>query len=294
MSEGRLPDRTRIYNVDLRVTDRARALAFYRDMLGLRVVESDVKKAALSANGQRPALLNLHFEPDASPRRPRTTGLYHVALRLPDRAGLANVVRHLLDQGWPLQGAADHRVSEAIYLTDPDGNGLELYVDRPRDAWVYDNGQIAMTTQPLNVEGLLDEADPDQLGQLAPETVVGHMHLHVGDLKQAELFYHKLLGLDVTQRSYPGALFMAAGGYHHHLGVNIWAGRNAPRPLPDAVGLIAFGVCIPDEAAWQAVIDRMTGAGVTTEELRAEGCIQRVRVWDPDGNAVELVQTCGE
>lgn len=291
MSEFRLPAAAGIGSVHLRVSDLSTALDFYGRLLGFYQVVRRNNTAYLSAHQDRPYHILLTEVAGARPKPPRTTGLYHIAIRLPDRPALARVVKRLIAAGWPLQGAADHRVSEAIYLADPDGSGVELYTDRPRDEWAWVNGQIAMATEPLDVGALLDTiADEDDTpAAIDPRTDIGHVHLHVSDLGRAEAFYSGLLGFDVTQRSYPGALFLSAGGYHHHLGVNIWAGRGAPPPPSDAAGLIAFALRVPDHETWQALVDRLSAAGRRLEPQRADSGGAASLVHDPDGNGVLLV-----
>lgn len=288
MNAYTLPAATHIAYAHLRVADRERALAFYRDTLGLRVISTGGSSTALSATGAQPALVVLETHPGARPKPPRTTGLYHVAIRLPDRPALARTLRRLVEREWPLQGAADHGVSEALYLGDPDGNGLELYTDRPRDEWPWQDGQVAMVSEPLDVRALLSLAreSPEAID---PRTDIGHIHLQVSDLARAEAFYCALLGFEVTQRTYPGALFVAAGGYHHHLGLNIWAGHGAPSPPPDAVGLVAFGVRLPDAAVWQALVARLEGAGATRDAHGDDGGTRRALLRDPDGTGVMLL-----
>lgn len=262
----RLPEGTHIGYVHLQVRDLGRSLAFYRDLLGFREIGREGATVLLSATGALPPMWVLTARLGARPKPPRTTGLYHVAIRLPTRRDLAQVFQRLLAHGWPFQGFSDHGVSEALYLPDPDGNGLEIYRDRPRDQWPWREGRLAMVTQPLDVEDLLREAEAGPAQGLPPGTDIGHVHLHVADLEEAEAFYCGVLGLEVTQRDYPGARFFAAGGYHHHVGTNIWAGRGAPPPPPDAVGLLAFTLVVPDEAAWAGVRDRARAAGVLLRE----------------------------
>ncbi len=289
MSDFRLPDAAHIGAAHLRVSDLERAIVFYRDLLGLLVIEEEGPTAALSSTGAAPAILQLTELPGARYKPPRTTGLYHVAIRVPDRPALGQVFHRLVHSEWPLEGAADHLVSEALYLADPDGNGLELYADRPRSAWAWEGDAVAMASNPLDSRGLLALAHTPWTG-LAAGTDIGHVHLHVSDLARAEEFYCGVLGFDVTQRSYPGALFVAAGGYHHHIGLNIWAGQGAPPAPPDAAGLISFTVAIPDHGAWQTAIDRARTAGaiaadsVATDEDAAVGILLR----DPDGIGVVL------
>ncbi|MEJ2209564.1 MAG: VOC family protein [Anaerolineae bacterium] len=293
MSEFQLPAGTGIGRVHLRVADLERALDFYREGLGFREVEAEGDVARLSATGHAPLHVVLTELPGAR-RKPRgTTGLYHVAIRFPSRRALAWAFRRLVEQEWPFQGFADHLVSEALYLADPEGNGLELYVDRPRDQWPRRGGQIQMATDPLDVEALLaeagDEPGPGREQAIDPGTDVGHVHLQVSDLGRAEAFYGGLLGLEVTQRGYPGALFLSAGGYHHHVGLNVWAGAGASRPPSDAVGLVSFALRLPEVEAWRALVERVRAAGVEVA-LGEDAYGAWARTQDPDGNGVELLR----
>jgi catechol 2,3-dioxygenase len=287
----RLPAQTRIGHVHLQVADLDRSLAFYRDLLGFWQVSQDGPTAALSATGE-PPLHILLTERQGARRKPRhTTGLYHVAIRFPSRAALARVLQRLLTNGWAFEGFADHGVSEALYLADPDGNGLELYADRPREEWPRKGEQVVMGTDPLDVEGLLAEVagDVSRWAGVDRGTDIGHVHLHVSDLDAAEGFYHDLLGLDVTQRGYPGALFFSAGGYHHHVAANVWAGVGAPPPPADAVGLLSFALHVPDKATWEDVQARVQKGGVAIIDRHDYGTAISVTIADPAGNRVELL-----
>lgn len=287
-----LPTDTQIGTAHLQVSNLERALSFYKDKLGFKEILRTGDSAALSANGAHPAQIILSARIDAKPKPPRTTGLFHVAIRFPNRRELAKVFRRLLENEWQFQGFSDHGVSEALYLSDPDGNGVELYTDRPREQWRWQNNQVTMFTEALDVDDLLSEARDDysQDFEIHPQTDIGHVHLHVSDLKKAESFYHDLLGFEVTQRSYPGALFLSAGGYHHHIGANIWAGQGAPPPPPEAVGLLAFSVTVPDQQTIDSLKARFNNAGITLEKINnqlAEGSGFSVR--DFDGNLVALM-----
>jgi catechol 2,3-dioxygenase len=222
MNTFRLPDATHIGYVQLRVRDLDRTLAFYLDVLGLKMVSGGAHTATLSATGRGPGLLVLTEKKDAPARPPRSSGLYHVAFRVPNRRALALTIAHLRESGWPLDGFADHDVSEAVYLSDPEGNGIEVYNDRPRATWPLRGGHVEMVTVPLDLDDLMRElADfPGAWEGIDPGTDVGHIHLRVTDLERTEQFYSAVLGFDVTQRSLPGAVFMSAGGYHHHVGSN--------------------------------------------------------------------------
>jgi catechol 2,3-dioxygenase len=272
--KARLPDGAHIGGAHLRVIDLNRALGFYRDILGFTMTEQDDTHAALAASPDEAPILRLTQHPGATHKPQRSIGLYHVAILMPDRVALSRILRRLIASGYPIGGASDHLVSEALYLSDPDGNGLEIYRDRPRAEWRWNSDKVAMATDPLDAEGLLAESNSDS--GIAPGTIIGHVHLHVSDLKRAEDFYSGLLGFDVMQRDYPGALFVAAGGYHHHLGLNIWAGKMPPPT--SAVGLEDFTVVIPGEAAWQQAVER-TGAAIEGDRAVAA---------DPDGNRVVL------
>lgn len=289
MAAGLLPDETHIGYAHLQVANLDRALTFYVDLLGFQLANRHNGRAFLSPDGQFPHRLLLTERPGARPKPPRTTGLYHVAIRLPDRVALARVFRRLMQHGYGLQGASDHLVSEALYLADPDGNGLELYRDRPRAEWAWDGAQVAMSSEPLDLRDLLIEAERDSSAWsgIHAGTDIGHVHLHVSDLKKAETFYADILGFTVMQRSYPGALFVAAGGYHHHIGLNVWMGRGAPPPPEDAVGLIAFAVKLPDKNAWLAAMQRVEEAGLALEER--DDTVLRAFLRDFDSNGVALL-----
>jgi catechol 2,3-dioxygenase len=249
-----LPNETRISHVHLRIKNRERELSFYGEPLGFSEGESHDSTVALSSSlpandGSKAAQplfqILLTESPNAVPRPPRTAGLFHIAFRFPNRVGLATMLLRLMRNGYPMQGAADHLVSEAIYLADPEGNGIELYCDRSKDSWQWSNGEIVMATEPLDVEALLREAPEREWTDNRLLMDIGHIHLNVSSLTSAEEFYVRRLGFDVATRSYPGALFLSKDGYHHHIGVNVWAGRNAPRPPENSLGLIGFGIAMP-------------------------------------------------
>ena len=242
-----LPDDAHIGRVSLTVRDLDRSVLFYRDVLGLTETGSPKEGAAsaaiaLGAPGGR-QLIELHENTNAIPKPRRSTGLYHFAILVPSRPALGRSLRRLSEKHYPLTGAADHLVSEALYLDDPDGLGIEIYRDRPRAEWPARNGQLVMATDPLDLQGVFDEpgAETPWTG-LDAGTVIGHVHLHVPHLEAAEQFYCGRIGFEPTVRGYPGALFVAAGGYHHHLGLNTWTGIGAPPPPEDAVGLRAFTI----------------------------------------------------
>jgi catechol 2,3-dioxygenase len=226
-------------SIALRVHDLPRAVAFYH-ALGFETTAQENDRAVLAAPGGG-GRLELRSAANAGPAPRDAAGLFHAALLLPSRAALGRWLRHAVAAGVEFQGFSDHGVSEALYFADPDGNGLEFYADRPREAWPYRDGQLAMTTLPLDLDDLAAEtnqnsaADFDVARPLAGARW-GHLHLRVTDLERSTAWYREHLGLDVTQGNYPGARFLAADGYHHHLGLNTWGSPRRPAP-PDALGL---------------------------------------------------------
>lgn len=244
-----------IGTVTLTVRDLTRSADFYAHALGLAKLASDGTEATMGA-GDR-ALVRLIADPAARQRSPREAGLFHTAILLPDRAALGAWVHHASATRLPVQGASDHKVSEAIYFADPEGNGIEIYIDRPRSAWTKPDGTIHMTTDPLDIEDLAAAAKSPW--KAAPEgTVVGHVHLQVGDVKQAEDFYNGTLGFPVTAH-YPGAAFYGSGGYHHHLATNIWNSRGVgPRTPSTGLSAVEILADAPSQAAIKAKAGRLT------------------------------------
>jgi catechol 2,3-dioxygenase len=281
---GELPADARLGAIRLRVADLDRLTRFYDEAIGLRTLERENGVVALGAHDGRP-LVELEAAPDAPRRPPHTTGLFHLALLVPTRADLAVALRRVVAAGWRLSGASDHLVSEALYLSDPEGNGIELYRDRPREDWPRLGGTLQMDTLPLDLGSLLSEGDgTDGDAGMSPGTTLGHVHLQVADLAAAERFWADALGLDVTVRGYPGALFVSAGGYHHHVGLNTWAGIGAPPPPEGALGLDRFAIVLPDDEAVRAAGERLAVAGAPVELGDDDGVVAT----DPSGNAVVL------
>lgn len=233
-----LPPDAHIGQVSLIVRNLDQSINFYRDVLGFEATPEGLRPP-----GGR-VLIELHERADAIAKPRRSTGLFHFAILVPSRAALGRSLRRLADRNWPISGAADHLVSEALYLNDPDGLGIEIYRDRPRDAWRNSStGELAMATDPLDLQSVFEEpgAETPWAG-LEAATVMGHVHLHVPHLDSGEEFYCGKIGFEPVVRGYPGALFVAAGGYHHHLGMNTWIGLGAPPPPEKAVGLRRFTI----------------------------------------------------
>ena len=256
----RLPEDTHVGRARLQVSDLSRSVAYYRDILGFNIVSHDTTSAGLHVGDADRALIELHHERGTRPvPRGGVLGLYHFAILLPSRAALGQFVRHL-SRTHTQFGAADHLVSEAIYLWDPDGLGIEVYADRPRDAWQVDGRELVMTTDRLDLNALVDAAGDHTWAGMPAGTTMGHMHLSVGDLEAASRFYHRALGLETVVWSYPGALFMSAGGYHHHLGTNTWA-MGARMALPSDARLLEWELVLPTAADVAAAEGSLHAAG---------------------------------
>jgi catechol 2,3-dioxygenase len=272
---------TRVGVVHLTVADLDRSVAFYRETIGLVELAREDGRAALGANGTE--LVVLVEQPGAKPA-PRATGLFHLALRVPARAELARWLAHAARERIPLDGLSDHFVSEAIYLADPDGHGIEIYADRPREHW---QGQVArMTTLPLDVAGLLSELDDpagDAFPGLAAGTEMGHVHLQVASVPDAIGFYRDVLGFELMATYGEQAAFLSAGGYHHHVGVNTWNSLGAAPPPPGAAALRHATIVLPDAEERDRVAARVEDAG---GELATH--LDGILVHDPSGNPLVL------
>ena len=273
---------TRMGPVHLTVSDLARSLDFYRSALGLEVQDEDDGRAAFGAG--KTELLVLHEQPGAPPADGHT-GLFHFALLLPDRASLARFLAHAARERVPLQGLSDHDVSEAIYLGDPDHHGIEIYADRPRERW---EGQVMqrMTTLPLDTQSLLGELEDPQsepFEGLPDGTTMGHVHLRVADIPATLAFYRDLLGFELMAEYGDQAAFLAAGGYHHHLGANTWESRGASPPPPGSAALRHATIVLPGQADRDRLLALVEEAGQDVEETD-DGPLVR----DPAGNGLVL------
>lgn len=278
----RLPGGIHLGAVRLQIADLSRSLDYYERVLRLRAVKRTQTTATLAAPSDDAPLIELHQRRGAAPalRRGRL-GLYHFALLLPDRAALGRFVAHLGALG-EYAGMADHLVSEALYLTDPDGLGIEVYADRPRSSWRMQGRALAMATDPLDLDDLVRASGGQPWTGAPPGTRMGHVHLYVGDLESAGAFYHVGLGLDRIVLNFPGALFMSAGGYHHHLGTNIWA-AGAPAAAEGDARLLEWRLQLPERSDVEAAARSLTGSGY---EVRRDSGDAVAR--DPWGTDVRL------
>ena len=275
---------TQIRGVHYTVSDLNRQVAFYQDILGFRLLWRSGDTGALGTSKHE--LLRL-TEIQGARRARRTTGLYHTAFLVPTRWDLAHLVRQIAETKTPIQGTSNHKTHLAIYLPDAEGNGIELAWDFPKEAWPMKDGKWimeAMVPSPVDIQGLMTELDrnPSPWTGLDSNTQIGHIHLHVSDLKTSHDFYHNLLGFDVTAYSENfGALFVSAGGYHHHIGLNIWNGVGAPPPPPDAQGLRYFTVGLPSNEALGELRQRLAAKSTPIEE-QEDGLFVR----DPAQNGI--------
>jgi catechol 2,3-dioxygenase len=272
---------TTIGLVSLTVSNLDRSLAYYQQNIGLQLRERNGGTATLGA-GER-NLLKLQELPGARLVR-RATGLYHFALRVPSRLELARTLHHLIETETPIDGASDHFVSEALYLSDPDGHGLEIYRDRPRSDWYDAQGNFHMSTDPFDLHGVLGELKNGNQPWpgLHPETVMGHVHLQVDDVAQARRFYTETLGFE-HMADYPMASFVSAGGYHHHIGMNSWMGAGAPPPPENAARLLFYEIYLPDKVSLAGVLERLKKAAIPLSEQETGWLVR-----DPAQNSILL------
>jgi catechol 2,3-dioxygenase len=272
---------TFVGEVNLKVQDLQRSLSFYQEVIGFNVMEHTGKRATLTADGIHP-LLSLEELEEPLPKEPRTTGLYHFALLLPSREELGKILAHFIKLNIQL-GSSDHLVSEALYLSDPDGNGIEIYRDRPSSDWTWNKDQVQMAVDPLDGRGIVAEADGESWHELPADTVMGHIHLHVSDLNSTEEFYVKGLGFDAVSRFGNQALFISTGGYHHHIGLNTWNGIGAPRPNVNSAGLNWFTLHFPNEEKRSTTIRRLESLGAIIQKQNG-----KFLTHDPSGNQIYL------
>lgn len=239
------PPTTYVGKVSLKVADLARSIKFYEKVIGFKVLEKKEREVSFTADGKTVLLLVEQLE-TVEHKIMQTAGLYHFALLLPDRSDLANIVRHFVNLGIRF-GSGDHLVSEALYLSDPDGNGIEIYADRPDANWNWEDDEVEMTTDPVDFENLLSTEYSNGWRGLPVQTVIGHIHLQVGDLDENEQFYINGLGFEMVNRYGSQALFVSDNKYHHHIAFNTWSGLGIPNLFGNMVGIKSYSIIFPDE-----------------------------------------------
>lgn len=279
----RLPEETHVGPVSLLVSDLDQSVAYYQNVLGLELDSSSVSEAVLMDKARKRTLVRLVTKAGVRRARRGRLGLFHFAILLPDRASLGAFVRHLGEKD-VYAGAGDHLVSEAFYLHDPDGHGIEVYADRPRSEWRRNGRELMMATETVDVAGLLREAETSEWKGMPEGTIMGHVHLHVGDTQRAEDFFSGALGLDAMVWSYPGALFLSAGGYHHHVGANTWAGPNATAPDEEEARLLEWSLELPKESDLGALEASLRSRGAPYEVIGDHEALTA----DPWGTAIRV------
>ena len=269
-----------VREVSLKVQNLERSIQFYKEVIGFQLLKKEGNKAYMTVDGET-AMLILEQPENVTPKQGRTAGLYHFAILLPTRKDLSKFLRHMAEIRYPL-GAGDHLVSEALYLNDPDGNGIEVYRDRPQDTWKWNGDLVHMDTLPVDFEDLLAVTDEPWEG-LPAGTKMGHIHLHVSHLDQAREFYTKGLGFDIVSH-YPNAIFLSTAKYHHHIAINTWAGVGAPPTPENGVGLKWYTVVFPNEEKREQTVAQLQKLGAP---VRKEGDLYITE--DPSRNTIHLV-----
>lgn len=272
-----------VNHIALKVENLKRSLEFYQQIMGLKIIKKEDNKAILSANGIEP-ILTIEQPENVIPKELRRTGLYHFALLLPNRKELGKLLKNILDKEYPIIGAANHMVSEAIYLQDIDDNGIEIYADTSPSTWEWHNGLVKMDTKPLNIKDIINEAGKDLWKGISEDTIIGHIHLHVSNLQEAERFYVDGLGFNIVSRMSNHATFTSTGGYHHHIAFNIWNGIGAKSPSENSVGLKYFTLKLPDQKAILDTIDKLNKLEYDVK-VKDGNFITK----DPSGNNLYLV-----
>lgn len=281
-----------VSHVQIKVSDLARSIRFYKNIIGFDILEQTGNTAAFTADGKT-SILSIEQVENAQPLQRGRTGLYHFAILLPSRKDLGNFVQHISQLDVPI-GAGDHHVSEAIYLYDPDGNGIEVYADRPEELWIWNGNTVYMTTEPVNFRSLLEIADGAWNG-LPEGTVMGHIHLSVSDLRKSEAFYTKALGFEAVATYGSRALFISTGKYHHHIGLNTWESLGGSPAPENSVGLKSFTLVLNDSEQAEKIKNNLKEMGHVTEIFEGApkfGGRQAFSTVDPSG--IRIVFTLDE
>ena len=277
---------TLIKSIDLRVKNIEASVNFYSDLLGFQVIENNNRRVLLSSDGQLPYLICLKENSSSSPLKQNSAGLYHIAFKFTSRKELARVFLRLFNKQIKFQGFSDHLVSESIYLSDPDGNGVELYADKPGSEWNWKYGQVIMDLLPLDLSVITSEIDdPEKWNGIHPETNIGHIHLKVTDLFKAEKFYNQILGLNISNSFLQGAMFFSTGGYHHHIAVNTWFSGKGKPASENSSGLIKFTLKMPDKNFLRSVSEK----AAEYDLIIKSGNENDLCIKDFDGNVLNVI-----
>jgi catechol 2,3-dioxygenase len=271
-----------VSSVSIQVLNLQRAIEFYTNTLGLTVLNQDEYQVELSANGKDSLLSIVQLE-NGIKKVPRTTGLYHFAILLPSRKELGKILNHFIKNQVPLHGASNHGISEAIYLSDPEGNGIEIASDTDPKKWKWKNGQLDVFSEngPMDIKSVLSESQDEEFTKLPAGTIVGHIHLHGSELKNIRRFYEEALKMDVVIDLPRQALFFSYGKYHHHLAVNVWNGIGAPTPPSNSVGLRNFLLRLPDSISLREIESNFMNMKIPYSTVE-----KGINVTDPSGNNI--------
>lgn len=271
-----------VSHLSLKVENIQRAKAFYQDIMGLKVLQDKGKEVVLTANGKTP-MITLIEPSSIKPKQQRRTGLYHVAILLPDRLQLGLFLKNIREQSYPIIGGSNHGVSDAIYLQDPDDNGIEVYADVDSDRWKREDQEIKMVTLPLDYDKLIEDTGDTKWEGAPADTIIGHIHLHVRDLQEADAFYIEGLGLDLVSKAGTSASFYASKGYHHHIAANIWNGKGARPTDEDCVGMQYFTLKLPNKdllaETFHRLVEKDYHAYISDDDIFVE---------DPSNNLIKF------
>lgn len=275
-----------VTQIHLKVEDIDKLLEFYKDVMGFKVLKNEERQAILSADGLTP-LITIEQPADVIAKVPKRTGLYHFAILLPTRVSLGLFLKNIIKRKYPIVGGSNHGVSEAVYLQDPDDNGIEIYVDTDPATWNWNNKNVEMVNNPIDYEGIISEAGNLEWNGIPSDTIIGHIHLHVADLNESKRFYMDGLGFDLVQEMQNTAVFTSSGGYHHHIAFNIWNGRGAKALSDNSVGMKYFSLIFPDEKSRAKVIEKLGELGFPV--IHKEN---NIFLRDPSENLIELQVNC--
>ena len=272
-----------INHIALKVQDIDRSKEFYKKIMGFNILRENNKEVILTVDGSTP-LITLIQPEDIIPKLPRKTGLYHFAILLPNILDLGLFLKNIRDNKYPLIGGSNHGVSQAIYLEDPDDNGIEIYIDTDTSTWNWKASHVNMTNEPLDIDGLLNEAGNKSWEGLSPKTIIGHIHLHVADLIQSEKFYKEGLGYNLVSSIPNQALFFSSGEYHHHIAINIWNGKGSPPLAENSAGMKYYSIVFPNVEERKRTINNLNKLGYKVMEEKDEFFTE-----DPSRNKIKLV-----
>ncbi|WP_130807479.1 VOC family protein [Senegalia massiliensis] len=271
-----------VTQIELKVEDLKRSLDFYKNIMGFKVLEEKEKELILTIDGSTP-IINLRQPKDVIKKIPKRTGLYHFAILLPNRLQLGSFLKNIKEKNYPILGGANHEVSEAIYLQDPDDNGIEIYSDIDSSKWIWEDKKVQMSNRLLDYEDLLSQSENSRWIGMPEDAIIGHIHLHVDNLEKAKDFYVNGLGFDVVMEMGKSALFLSSGGYHHHVGLNIWNGTDVG-PLPqNSVGMEYYTIKLPNKDMRKETINRLKKLNYKIIEKG-----KKVYTKDTSGNSIKL------